>query len=133
MSGQCAAPIIRRDLMATGFVDSCVDTVTGSAVAVERRSRGRPRAKHLLARLAGKKNILITTHIHPDPDALGSALALQTLLEQKLPDKPNLTMSVKGAVGGGLNEAFLRLGGFKLTPWDDAALSQFDAIILLDT
>lgn len=117
----------------TAFVDSCVETVAGSAVAVERRARGRPKARNLLLTLAGKQNILLTTHLHPDPDALASAVALRTLLEQRLDGRPQVTLSVKGHVGGGINDAFLRAGNFKLTPWDDAALAGYDAIVLLDT
>src|SRR5712671_2100167 len=93
----------------TAFVDSCVETVAASAVQVARRARGRPRARQLLDALAGKKNILLTTHLHPDPDALGSALALRSLLEQKLDGKPQFTISVKGHIGGGVNDAFVML------------------------
>src|SRR5689334_5581386 len=126
----------------TAFVDSCVETVAGSAVAVERRARGRPRAKHLLSTFAGKKNILLTTHLHPDPDALGSAMALRVLLEQKLEgpkdskdgkDRPQITLSIKGAIAGGLNDAFVRNSNLKVAPWDDATLAQYDAIVILDT
>ena len=56
----------------TAFVDSCVQALAGSASAAERQSRGRPRARKLLRTLANKKNILVTTHIHPDPNASGS-------------------------------------------------------------
>ena len=42
-------------------------------------------------------------------------------------------MSVKGHVGGGLNEAFVRYAKLNLAPWDDAGLARFDAIVLLDT
>ena len=69
----------------TAFVESCVETVAGSAVAAERRSRGHPKARKLLKLLAGKKNVLVTTHLHPDPDALASALALTTLISEHLP------------------------------------------------
>ena len=152
----------------TPFVDSCVGTVAGSAVEVERRARGRPKARQLLAALAGKQNILITTHRHPDPDALGSAVALRALLEQKLHEpnlpgrgakqareareskeakegrdgkegkeakdvKPRLTVSIKGNVAGGINEAFVRTSHIKLAPWDEAALPAYDAVVLLDT
>ena len=116
----------------TAFVESCVETVAGSAVAVERRSRGRPRAKRLLELLADKKNILVTTHQHPDPDALASGLALCTLLGSKL-KIAKVSMSIKGRVGGGINEMFVRLSNLKLLPWDDAMLKDFDAIVLLDT
>ena len=57
----------------TSFVESCAKTTTGSAAAVARRSRGRPKAKQLLKLLADKKRILITTHAHPDPDLGGSS------------------------------------------------------------
>src|SRR5437763_993753 len=117
----------------TAFVDSCVETVAGSAHQVARRARGRPRARQLLDALAGKKNILLTTHLHPDPDALGSALALRSLLEQKLDGKPQITISVKGHIGGGVNDAFVRNSNIKFIPWDDAALPGFDAIVMLDT
>ncbi|HEV8291653.1 MAG TPA: DHH family phosphoesterase [Tepidisphaeraceae bacterium] len=116
----------------TSFVESCVETAIGRAVSVERRSRHRPRAKKLLNILKGKKNILITTHQQPDPDALASSLALRILLRAKLKDA-KVSLSVKGNIGGGYNRAFAQqLSGLELAPWDDASLSQYDAIILLD-
>src|SRR5688500_58986 len=117
----------------TAFVESCLETVADSAFAAERRARGRPRAKKLLALLQDKKNVLVTTHQHPDPDALASAFALCTLLGQKLPKETRVNMSVKGQIGGGVNEVFVRNAGLKLLPWDDAALPTYDAIVLLDT
>ena len=94
--------------------------------------KGRPRAARLLKVLAGKKNILVTTHLHPDPDALGSASALTYLLEHKLKDA-KVSMSIKGRIGGGINEVFVRNANLKLVPWDDATLHEYDAILLLDT
>src|SRR5690242_6124965 len=116
------------------FVESCVNTVAGSAVAVERRTRHRPRAARLLKVLAGKKNILVTTHQHPDPDALASSHALAFLLSAKLKDA-TVSMSIRGTIGGGLNDAFTRHASLKLTPWDEAAITagKYDAIVLLDT
>jgi nanoRNase/pAp phosphatase (c-di-AMP/oligoRNAs hydrolase) len=116
----------------TAFVESCVGTVTGSAVAVARRSKGRPHARTLLKVLADKKNVLITTHEHPDPDALASTLALCTLLTAKLPGA-NVTASAKGRTGGGINEMFAQLTNLKLAPWNDANLKNYDAIVLVDT
>jgi nanoRNase/pAp phosphatase (c-di-AMP/oligoRNAs hydrolase) len=118
--------------MTTSFVESCVGTVADSAVAAERRARGRPRAARLLKVLAGKKNVLVTTHLHPDPDALASASALTYLLEQKLKDA-NISMSIKGRMAGGINEVFVRHANLKLRPWDDQMLKDFDAVVLLDT
>ena len=117
----------------TSFVESCAKTVTGSAAALARRSRGHPKAKHLLRALAEKKKILITSHAHPDPDALASSLALCTLLTQQLAAGTSVTVSFKGGIGGGLNEAFARQTELKAAPWDEAALASYDAIILVDT
>lgn len=116
----------------TAFVNSCVETVAGSASAAERQARGQPRARKLLKLLAGKRNILITTHQHPDPDALASSHALRRLLQTALPNAA-VTMSIKGRMGGGVNEIFVRHSNFDLLPWDDSRLGTYDAIVLLDT
>ena len=41
--------------------------------------------------------------------------------------------SVKGQVGGGINDAFTRYAKLDIEPWDEAQLKSYDAIILLDT
>lgn len=128
MSGAGPMP----EALMTAFVESCVGTVAGSAVAAERRNRGRPRAAKLLKLLAEKKNILVTSHLHPDPDALASASALCTLLEQRLKGA-TISMAIKGRVAGGINEVFVRQANLKLVPWDEESLKKYDAIILLDT
>src|SRR5688572_15617789 len=116
----------------TAFVESCAKTVTGSAAAVARRSRGRPKARQLLKLLGDRKKILITTHEHPDPDALASCVAMCELLQQKIPGA-DVKVSFKGGIGGGLNEAFANLTDLKPLPWDDATLLSVDAIVLMDT
>ena len=121
-----------HDSAATAFVESCLETVAGSAVAAELKSRGRPRARRLLRALEHKKNILITTHLHPDPDALGSTQALLHLLRKCLPHA-KVSMSIKGRIGGGVNTTFARLSALELVPWDDEKLKDYDAFILLDT
>jgi nanoRNase/pAp phosphatase (c-di-AMP/oligoRNAs hydrolase) len=115
----------------TAFVESCMETVADSAAAAQRRSRGRPSARKLIKLLAAKRRILVTTHQHPDPDGLASALALRVLLSQKLP-QAEIVLSVKGQVGGGINQAFIRYAHLKLVPWDDQAVSGYDAIVLVD-
>src|ERR1700722_17171036 len=83
-----------REGAAPAFVESRLETVAGSAVAAEMKSRGRPRARRLLRVLEHKKNILITTHLHPDPDALASCSALMQLLRARLPHA-EVSMSIK--------------------------------------
>jgi nanoRNase/pAp phosphatase (c-di-AMP/oligoRNAs hydrolase) len=127
-------PRSAKSVVMNTFVESCVNTVAGSAVAVERRARHRPRAARLLKVLAGKRNILVTSHQHPDPDALASSHALAFLLGIKLKDA-TVSMSIKGKIGGGLNDAFTKHANLKLVPWDDAKIARgrYDAIVLLDT
>lgn len=133
--GASSVPRVPAKSAMNTFVESCVNTVAGSAVAVERRTRHRPRAARLLKLLAGKRNILLTSHQFPDPDALASAHALAFLLSQTLPKDVSVSMSIKGKIGGGLNDAFTKHANLKLTPWDEKAVTggEYDAIILLDT
>ena len=112
----------------TAFVESCAKTVTGSAAAVARGSRGRPRIRQLLRFLADKKKILITTHTYPDPDALASCLALESLLRLKLASSVEVRVSFKGGFGGGLNEQFAKLTEIAPLPWDESTLKTWDAI-----
>src|SRR4051794_31546291 len=118
----------------TAFVESCVETVADSAHAAERRARGggRARGAHLLCVLKNKKKILITTHEHPHPHALASGQGLLRLLEQVLPTA-RVNMAIKGRIGGGINEAFVKFSSLKLIEWNEATLKEFDAIVLLDT
>src|SRR5215207_6072402 len=118
--------------MSTAFVESCVQTTEGSALAAQRTTRGRLHARKLLKLLDGKKRILITTHTHPDPDALASSAALLYLLRTKLKDA-TIHFAVKGQIGGGLNGAFTRYAKLDLEPWDEQKVKAYDALILLDT
>jgi nanoRNase/pAp phosphatase (c-di-AMP/oligoRNAs hydrolase) len=115
----------------TAFVESCVETVAGSAHKAERKARGKPRAKKLVAVLQDKRNVLITTHEHPDPDALASALGLSILLQTVLKNT-RVTVSIKGHISGGVNAKFVEESNLKLASWDDAALKEYDAILLVD-
>ena len=122
-----------RDSITSAFVETCLETVAGPAAAAARRNGRRPHAARLLKVLAGKRNILVTTHMHPDPDALASSLGMVHLLRAKLPPEVSVGMSIKGRVGGGVNTAFAELSKLSLVPWDDATIDQYDAVILLDT
>src|SRR5438067_9130283 len=91
------------DIMTTAFVESCVQTAEGSARSALRFARGKPHARKLLKVLANKKRVLITTHSHPDPDALGSSMAMLHLLRSNLKDAV-VHFSVKGQIGDGIND-----------------------------
>jgi nanoRNase/pAp phosphatase (c-di-AMP/oligoRNAs hydrolase) len=109
------------------------NTVAAAAASAARQPRGKSHARQLLRSLAGAKNILITTHEHADPDALGSCLALCNLLDAKLGGATKVSVSIKGRFGGGVNDMFAQLANLKPLPWDESSLAQYDAIVLLDT
>jgi nanoRNase/pAp phosphatase (c-di-AMP/oligoRNAs hydrolase) len=117
--------------MTTAFVESCVETAAGSAQRAERHARRRGKARRLLRALAGKKRILVTTHQHPDPDALASSIAMHHLLRERLPDA-TIELSIRGTIGGGVNEAFNRHIDLGAVPWNPVRVRQYDAIVLLD-
>ena len=115
----------------TGFVESFVTTIADTATRVARKSRGRPTVRKLLRALAGKKNVLVTTHMYPDPDAIASAHALAYLLRSKLPTA-KVTAAAKGTNQCGINAGFTQLAGADVVEWDDAKFASYDAIVLLD-
>ena len=115
----------------TAFVESCVQTAAGSAAAAERHARKHNHARRLLKKLAGKSRIAVSTHQHPDPDALASAIGLATLLRQRLPNA-TVDIALKGTIGGGLNEAFNRVIKLDYVELTDLSAATYDAICLVD-
>lgn len=115
----------------SNFIDSCVAASVDSARSVARSARGRPTAQKLIKLLSTKRRILISTHMHPDPDALASSIGLRALIQHALPDS-DVTVAIKGTFGGGLNMGFAKLSDLELAPWDDARLPEFEAIVLTD-
>lgn len=116
----------------TTFVNACLSTMSDSAAKVDRRERTRPSAARMIKALSSKTNVLITTHLHPDPDALASCLGILVLLKASL-KHVKFTVRLKGQIGGGINSAFTRIIHLDYEPWDDETMHQFDAIVLLDT
>jgi nanoRNase/pAp phosphatase (c-di-AMP/oligoRNAs hydrolase) len=114
----------------TAFVESCLDTLSSTAQKVQRRTT--PRAKQMIRTLAGKTNILITTHMHPDPDAAASCLGMQRLLLSAIPSA-KVTIRFKGNQDSPRLRAFAKTVGLTYEAWDDAALPAYDAIVMLDT
>jgi nanoRNase/pAp phosphatase (c-di-AMP/oligoRNAs hydrolase) len=120
-----------REIDMTAFVDSCIDTMNNTASAVQKRAH--PRAQKMLAALSGKSNILITAHIHPDPDAAASCLGIKKLLEATLPAGTKIAIRFKGQHDAPRFAGFARMAQLQFEHWDDDAIKNYDAIVLLDT
>ena len=125
------------------FVENLVDSVEGGARDAAKQNRGRPRGRKLISSLKGKRRILVSCHRFPDPDALGSAAAVQHLLTERLPDladgsRPRVDFAVNGNITAGINDAFTRHSRLEMTNWDEARLTDreredaYDAVVLCD-
>jgi len=84
-----------------------------------------------LARLAGRRALLIYTHDNPDPDALAAALGFQRLAEHELDLTATLTYG--GIVGRAQNRAMVENLKMPLVPVERLDLNQFDTIALVDS
>jgi len=84
--------------------------------------------RHMLQRKAA---MLIVTQDHPDPDALGAAVALRKLANV-LGEVP-CTIAHGGTVGRAENRALVRYLGLNLHRCDTLDFSKFDLIAMVDT
>ncbi len=90
----------------------------------------REKLERLLAVMKDKKKLLILTHNNPDPDAIGSAAALQYLLTESLGVESQI--AYKGIIGRSENKALVRYLGSPIKRLASADL-QTDSIALVDT
>ena len=89
------------------------------------------RTERLVKLLEGRKRLLVWTHTHPDPDALGAAMGLRHLAREKLGVPSDFCLV--GRVMRAENKAMVRTLGMELTPLADLDLDAFDCIALVDT
>lgn len=75
-------------------------------------------------------NVLLTSHDNPDPDALASGLALQTLLKQKTQLNPRI--AIGGVLGRAENRALTLELELDIYPMDILEHQSWDAVIMVD-
>ncbi len=91
----------------------------------------RIRLKRLLRAFKGTKRVLVLTHDYPDPDAMGSAMALHHLLQRRL--KCEVEVGYGGIIGRAENRALVKAVRVPLKPIDEIDFATIDAVILVDT
>jgi nanoRNase/pAp phosphatase (c-di-AMP/oligoRNAs hydrolase) len=84
-----------------------------------------------LARLAGRKSMLVYTHDNPDPDALAAALGMGRLAEHTL--GASVTLAQGGIVGRAQNRAMVDNLKMPLTPIESLDPEKFEIIALCDS
>lgn len=86
--------------------------------------------ERLLNAFSESRNPAIVLHDHPDPDAIGSALALAKLLKERLQLEPLLVYG--GVIARAENRALVNELDIRLTPASEFAWEAADATALLD-
>ena len=84
----------------------------------------------LLKTVRGAESALIVTHDYPDPDAIGSAVALAFLLNRRLGLKT--TLAHGGIIGRAENKAMVRLLSIEMSPLYEVDPEQYDVVALVD-
>ena len=92
---------------------------------------GLRRSDRFLAGLQAADRIVFVSHIHPDPDSLGSMLGLTHLVETKL-DRPTL-ITRDGLIGRAENRALVDVLHFDLTPIEEVRWAPGDAVVMVDS
>jgi nanoRNase/pAp phosphatase (c-di-AMP/oligoRNAs hydrolase) len=88
-------------------------------------------ADRLLASLAEHDRVTLISHVHPDPDSLGSMMGLAHLIGKTL--KLPVALTRDGFIGRAENRAMVDVLGIDLTPIDEIDLHDAGAIIMVDS
>jgi nanoRNase/pAp phosphatase (c-di-AMP/oligoRNAs hydrolase) len=112
-------PLGESPAMAT---ESEVDPVT------TRRSR----SERFLETIGAASEIILVSHVNPDPDALASMLGLEALVRAKLPDKA-VTLTVDGIIARAENQAMVDFLQIPLIPVEGMTIGPNAAMVMVDT
>ncbi len=92
---------------------------------------GRRRSDRFLTTLQAAGRVVLVSHVHPDPDSLGSMLGLAHLVEAKL-DKP-VVLTRDGAISRAENRAMVDGLHLTLTPVERVRWAADDAVVMVDS
>lgn len=94
-------------------------------------ARAKPKLEELTRMARGKKTLLAQTHDYPDPDTIGSALALGWLLQELMGIEP--TIGYSGVIGRAENKTMIKVLGIKMKRTTEKDVDKYDLVALLDT
>lgn len=94
------------------------------------KANGR-RSERFLGGLAEARSVTFVSHVHPDPDSLGSMLGLASLVEARL-DKPT-RLTRDGVISRAENRAMVELLDLDLIPVEELTWAEGDALVMVDS
>ncbi len=89
------------------------------------------RSDRFLAGLSDVSRVTFVSHVHPDPDSLGSMLALAHLVESKLEIPTQLTRD--GLISRAENRSMVELLKLDLVRIEDVVWSEDEAVVMVDS
>jgi nanoRNase/pAp phosphatase (c-di-AMP/oligoRNAs hydrolase) len=89
------------------------------------------RSDRFLTGLANATQVTFVSHVHPDPDSLGSMLGLAYLVETHLGKPTRLTRD--GLISRAENRTMVELLDIDLVPIEDVRYSDGDAVVMVDS
>ena len=95
------------------------------------KATGLRRSDRFLAGLEDFSRVTFVTHVHPDPDSLGSMLGLAHLVETRLGLPTRLTRD--GLISRAENRAMVELLKVDLIPVEEIAWKKDDAVVMVDS
>lgn len=104
----------------------CADSEGGGS-----KNNGPCCSERFLAGLSNARSVSFVTHVHPDPDSLGSMLGLAHLVEHRLGLPTRLTQD--GLISRAENRAMVEVLDLPLVPVEEIAWGEGDAIVMVDS
>jgi nanoRNase/pAp phosphatase (c-di-AMP/oligoRNAs hydrolase) len=95
------------------------------------KTEGGRRSERFLAGLAGVRSVTFVSHVHPDPDSLGSMLGLAHLVETRLAKRTRLTRD--GVISRAENRLMVDTLGIDLQPIEDLTWHEGEALVMVDS
>src|SRR6202011_4635097 len=89
------------------------------------------RSDQFLAGLSDGRSVTFVSHVHPDPDGLGSMMGLAHLVEVCLGKPTRLTRD--GLISRAENMAMVDLLDIDLEPIDDVVWRRGEALVMVDS
>src|SRR2546425_2055873 len=89
------------------------------------------RSDRFLAGLEQATSVTFVSHVHPDPDSLGSMLGLAHLVESCLQKPTRLTRD--GLISRAENRAMVEMLQIKLEPIEEISWHDGDALVMVDS
>lgn len=99
--------------------------------AADNGDRPSGKSERLLRALAKHEGVVLLSHVHPDPDSLGSMLGLKFLIKTRL--KLPVTMVRDGFIGRAENQAMVECLKLALTPIEEIVWDPNHAVLMVDS